>query len=315
MNIQQIKYAMAVYDYHSFTEAAKSLYISQPRLSQAIRELEEELGFEIFVRNRKGISGATVKGSEFINQSRILLRQFSSLESLKERNLSSFQLATTLVTQAQDAFVTLCSELIKDPLLNMDLWFCGCYEAASRIKSMDSDLGVVAILDDQIEDWKYYYKTNNIEYHELTHAAVHVTISKDSPLADKEVIVPEDLKDYTYIAEKCSRMNDLSVKISALLENICPEARITVSNTCMMYRLAAQSPDSAFVFDPVPPNQATLDHFKLVSIPFDAGLSAHLGYIYPSERKLGSIDLRYLELLHEELGLEFISPEKADIVS
>ena len=69
------------YNFHSFTEAAKSLYISQPRLSQAIRELEDELGFEIFIRNKKGISGATVKGAEFINQSRVLLAQFSALEN------------------------------------------------------------------------------------------------------------------------------------------------------------------------------------------------------------------------------------------
>ena len=313
MNIQQVIYVMAVNDYHSFTEAAKSLYISQPRLSQAIRELEEELGFEIFVRNRKGISGATVKGAEFLRQSRILLRQFSALESLKERNMSTFHLASTLVTQAQDAFIKLCKEVSNDPLLNMDIWFCGCCDAATRIKSMASDLGVVAILDDQMEEWLYYFKSNNIDYHELTSRDVTVTISKSSPLASKDVIMPEDLRHYTYIAEKCSRMNDLSVKMAALLEKMCPEARILVSNTYMMYTLVSESPERAFTFEPVSPSPETLEKFGLVSIPFGAGITAHLGYIHPAERRLCSIAIRYLELLHKELCIPFVPLEGSSL--
>ena len=46
MNIQQIIYVVEVYKLHSFSLAAHSLFVSQPRLSQAIRDLERELGFD-----------------------------------------------------------------------------------------------------------------------------------------------------------------------------------------------------------------------------------------------------------------------------
>ena len=98
MNIQQIIYVVEVYKLHSFSSAAQSLYISQPRLSQAIRALEKELGFDIFERSRKGISGSTVRGYQFISQAKNVLKQFSSLEKFKQTSSSSFHLATTLLS-------------------------------------------------------------------------------------------------------------------------------------------------------------------------------------------------------------------------
>ena len=293
---------MEVYEFHSFTEAAKSLYISQPRLSQAIRELEDELGFEIFERNRKGISGTTVKGYAFLQQARTLLRQFHSLEALKERSNSSFGLATTLISQAQDAFIALCEEQIADPYLKTDLWFCGCNEATDRIRSMASDVGVVTIIDSQMDDWNYYFKNNNIEFHELKFGTAYVTVSKDSPIAGRSEVTADDLTEFTYIAEKCSRMNDLTLKTYALIDSICPETRITVSSTDMMYRIASETPaNRTFVFEAFPPSQETLDRYGLVTIPFRDAFDAHIGYITLKDHKLNPLAERYIELLIEEL--------------
>jgi DNA-binding transcriptional LysR family regulator len=54
MNIQQMKYVVAVANNGSFREAAKKLYITQPSLSNGIRELEEEIGVTLFTRTNKG---------------------------------------------------------------------------------------------------------------------------------------------------------------------------------------------------------------------------------------------------------------------
>lgn len=304
MNIQQIIYVMKVYEHHSFTEAAKALYISQPRLSQAIRELEEELGFDIFVRNRKGISGATVKGTEFIDKARVLLRQFKTLESLKERNISSFHLASTTFTHAQDAFLALCAEQKEDPLLNMDMWFCGCFEASSRVISMSSEIGVVAFTDDQLGEWLSYFNSNHLTYHELICSNIYVTLSKDSPLAGKDRISAEDLEDHTYIADYCSRMNDNSAGVSALINKICPEAHIIVSSTDVMYRLLSQTSErKSFVFDPIPLSQETLDKYNLVCIPSDDLFSVHTGYISRTDKPLSDKAARYVEILAESMPM------------
>ena len=304
MNIQHVIYALEVYDYHSFTEAAKALYISQPRLSQAIRELEDELGFDIFIRNKKGISGATVKGYQFLEQARILMNQFSALESLKEHNVSSFNLATTLITQAQDAFMRLCLENIEDPLLQLNLRFCGCYEAVDRIKSAASDLGVVTMIDDQFDEWMYYFRSNNIDYHELSNQCAYISTSKDGPLAELKEVTPDDLMEYTYIAEKCSRMNDLTLKVYALLDKICPNKRITVSNTDMMYTLASQTAENrTFIFEPIPPKKSTLDKYGLISKPFKDSFNVHFGYITSAGHKDSELTSQYIDFLYDEMGL------------
>ena len=56
MTLAQLRYAITVANSNSMNEAARNLFISQPSLSSAIRELEEEIGVELFRRTNRGIS-------------------------------------------------------------------------------------------------------------------------------------------------------------------------------------------------------------------------------------------------------------------
>ena len=54
MEMHQIRYFLAVCDKRNFTQAAQSTFVSQPSLTQAIKKLEDELGGELFIRDRSG---------------------------------------------------------------------------------------------------------------------------------------------------------------------------------------------------------------------------------------------------------------------
>ncbi len=69
LNIQQMKYVAAIANNGSFREAAKKLFITQPSLSNSIRELEEELGISLFLRTNKG-AFLTEEGMVFFRTSR-----------------------------------------------------------------------------------------------------------------------------------------------------------------------------------------------------------------------------------------------------
>ena len=69
MTLQQLKYVIAIADSGSLNAASKNLYISQPSLSGAVKELEEEIGFELFLRSNRGVT-VTAKGEEFLNYAR-----------------------------------------------------------------------------------------------------------------------------------------------------------------------------------------------------------------------------------------------------
>lgn len=79
MTIQQLKYVLMVSEAGSITEAAKKLFISQPSLSNAIREIEKEAGISIFSRSRTGIT-LTKEGMEFLGYARQVIRQMELLE-------------------------------------------------------------------------------------------------------------------------------------------------------------------------------------------------------------------------------------------
>ena len=79
MTINQLNYVITVADSRSMNEAAKTLFISQPCLSAAIRELETEIGIDIFRRNNRGVS-VTPEGMEFLGYARQMIEQYRLME-------------------------------------------------------------------------------------------------------------------------------------------------------------------------------------------------------------------------------------------
>jgi len=79
MTVQQLKYMIKVAETGSITEAAKALFISQPSLSNAVREIEKEAGLTIFTRSRQGIA-LTKEGLEFLGYARNVVQQMELLE-------------------------------------------------------------------------------------------------------------------------------------------------------------------------------------------------------------------------------------------
>ena len=80
MTLMQMKYAIAVADTKSMNEAARSLFITQPSLSASIKELENEIGVELFKRTNRGIT-VTPEGEEFLGYARQVVEQYRLIES------------------------------------------------------------------------------------------------------------------------------------------------------------------------------------------------------------------------------------------
>ena len=80
MTLTQLRYAITVANSDSMNEAARNLFISQPSLSAAIKELEEEVGIEVFRRTNRGIS-VTPEGEEFIGYARQVVEQYNLIEN------------------------------------------------------------------------------------------------------------------------------------------------------------------------------------------------------------------------------------------
>ena len=90
MNIIQFKYAIEVERTGSISQAAENLYMAQPNLSKAIRELEENLGFTVFERTSRGVV-PTRRGVEFLKLARGVLLQVEQMEALRDDQSGNVQ--------------------------------------------------------------------------------------------------------------------------------------------------------------------------------------------------------------------------------
>lgn len=109
MNLQQLKYVLAVAEAKSITKAAGELYISQPSLSNAIKDLETKTGITLFVRSRSGVT-LTKEGMEFLGYARQVIQQMELLEDkyiMAHPPKTRFGVSTQHYTFTENAFVEL----------------------------------------------------------------------------------------------------------------------------------------------------------------------------------------------------------------
>ncbi|HLR52052.1 MAG TPA: LysR family transcriptional regulator [Candidatus Avamphibacillus sp.] len=197
MTLQQLKYALEVASKGSMSEAARSLFISQPRLSNAIKELEKEIKITIFIRTNRGIT-VTNEGAEFLGYARQVLQQFNMLEEkyLSEKPAKQhFSISTQHYTFASNAFVELVKEFGASEY-EFTLRETKTYEIIEDVKTLRSELGIIYLSNYNESVLLKLLKERDLTFSELFTAKPHVFISKSHPLADKESINLEELDDY-----------------------------------------------------------------------------------------------------------------------
>ncbi len=197
MTILQLKYVIAIDEECSMRKAADRLYVSQPGLSSAVRELESELGIQIFERVHNGVV-TTAAGASFIAYARHAVEQF---EKVEEKYLNAkaqrptFSVSMQHYTVAVNAFI--------DTVKEYDLQEYQYYiretqtsEVIEDVKTMKSEVGVIALSEFNKNTFKKIFTDASLEFHELFSRDTYIYLSKDHPLADRDELSLEDLQDY-----------------------------------------------------------------------------------------------------------------------
>ncbi|KGP79378.1 MULTISPECIES: LysR family transcriptional regulator [Paenibacillus] len=197
MNLQQLKYVLEVASKGSMNEAAKSLFLSQPNLSNAIKELEKEIKITLFIRTNRGVT-VTNEGAEFLGYARQVLQQFNMLEEkyISEKTTKQhFCVSTHHYTFAANAFVELVKEFGTSEY-EFTLRETKTYEIIEDVKNLRSELGIIYLSNYNESVLLKLLRERNIIFSELFTAKPHVFISKRHPLSNKESIDLDELDDY-----------------------------------------------------------------------------------------------------------------------
>lgn len=197
MTLKQLRYVVMVAETGNITEAAKKLYISQPSLTAAIRNLEKELNIIIFTRTSHGIS-VTLEGTRFLRYARQILEQVSLVEEKylhTEMQPPKFSVSCQHYAFAVNAFVDLIRQY-NVPEYDFTILETSTYDVIHDVSTLRSEVGILYTNDDNQEYIEKLLNQNNLVFNELFVAKPHVFISKKHPLIHKEVLTIEDLEPY-----------------------------------------------------------------------------------------------------------------------
>jgi DNA-binding transcriptional LysR family regulator len=201
MTLTQLKYAITVSDEKSMNAAAKKLFISQPSLSASIKELEEEIDVELFLRTNRGIQ-ITPQGIEFIGYARQVVQQYELMENryiTKDVLKKRFSVSTQHYTFAVQAF----TETVKQ--FGMDEFELAIYETKTSsviedVKNFRSEIGVLYINDFNRQVLTKLIDESNLEFHPLFDCSIYAYLWKGHPLFQKKEVTLEELQDYPCLA-------------------------------------------------------------------------------------------------------------------
>lgn len=197
MTLAQLKYAITVAQSHSMNEAARTLFISQPSLSAAVKDLEEEIGVELFRRTNRGIS-VTPEGEEFLGYARQVVEQYQLIETKyvsKEQAKKKFSVSTQHYTFAVNAFVELVKQFGMDEY-EFAIHETKTYTVIEDVKNFKSEIGILYINDFNSKVLMKLFHEFQLEFHEILKCSIYVYMWKGHPLADRDEIALEELLEY-----------------------------------------------------------------------------------------------------------------------
>lgn len=202
MTLNQLKYAIAISKENSLNDAAKKLFISQPSLTGAMHALEDEIGFDIFIRSKSGIT-LTVKGAEFIGYAKSVVEQYDILDAkyISKTDIKRhFSVSMQHYSFAVNAFVEMVKEFGYEEY-EFEVHETKTHEIIKNVRNQKSELGVIYMNDFNRKVLTKVLSEEGLEFTPLFDCGICVYIGKNNPLAkeklkSKESITFEELDDY-----------------------------------------------------------------------------------------------------------------------
>lgn len=298
MRIQQLIYLEKIAETGSINEAAKQLFISQPALSQAMKELEKEYHIQLFYRSKLGIS-LTREGREFINYSRGILDQVNLLEerfSPTTNRKHNFSVSAQHYAFVVHAFVELVKEIGEDAY-HLTLRETQTQNVLDDIQNLKSELGIIYLNEFNETVMKRLIGEKDLEFTPLFEASPHVFVGRDNPLTKQTKITLEDLAEYPYLSYEQGDTNSFyfSEEILSTLQrkkHIQISDRATIFN--LMVGLNGYTISSGII-------SSELNDEKIVAIPLDVDDTMVLGYLKHKKVELTPMALNYLQLLKQHI--------------
>lgn len=307
MRIQQLEYLERIVEAGSINEAAKRLFLTQPSLSNAVKELENEMGIQIFQRSSGGIS-LTAEGREFMTYSKQILDQVNLMnERYKngQQRKQSFSVSAQHYAFVVHAFV----ELIKSVNANeyqFTLRETETQNIFNDLAQFKSELGILYTNGFNQKIMQRLFKENNLVFTPLFVAKPHIFVSRYNPLTSKSSVDLSDLKDFPYLSYEQGEVNSFYFS-EEILSTLSHKKSIKVSDRATIFNLMVGLNGYTISSGII---SSKLNDDKIVAIPLNVDDDITMGWLKHRQVELSPLAERYLTMLKEHIkgyGFKIIS--------
>lgn len=294
-----LKYAVEVAKTGSITRAAENLFMGQPNLSKAIRELEENLGVTLFKRTSKGIV-PTQKGEEFLVYAKRILVQIDELESIYNSHPSekqTFSISIPRGSYMAYGFTNFVKRLDRDKEIEIYYKETNSVEAITNIVQSNYNLAIIRFRDVFEQYFTRLLREKELRSELLWQFRYIAVMSKDNPLAKKPVLTCADFADCIEILHSDNTVPTLPTIEAKRMENIeNSNKKIYVFERGSQFEILSSVPNSFMWVSPIP--QRMLDRYGLIQRRVsDADYNYKDVLVYLRSYRMTDIDRMYIEEL------------------
>ena len=201
MNMKHIQYMVEIERVRSISQAAENLYIGQPNLSRILREVEEDIGFPIFLRTNHGVV-PTDRGATFLQHARNILREMDSIQTLNPNQLIEDRLRICIPRSAV-AF-QLVADFIKTACENrnirMEVRECHARRCIEMLSDGDAEIGIIRFREGYENYFQEVAAAAKLTFRLLSGYEDKILMHKNHPLAACDKIKADMLTEYVQIA-------------------------------------------------------------------------------------------------------------------
>ena len=306
MTLQQIYYALKISQTGSMNKASEQLFISQPSLTNAIKDLERDAGITIFSRTGKGVV-PTKDGEEFLFNARQVYQQYELLSQKygKEGTIKKkFGVSTQHYSFAVKAFVETVKKFDARKY-EFAIREEKTYDVIQDVGNLRSEIGILYLSDFNRKVIEKELKKYSLQFHKLIECNAYVYIWKNHPLAKEKSIRFEQLSEYPCLSFEQGEKGSLYFAEEILSENEYTQTikacdRATILN--LMVGLNGYTLCSGIIC-------SELNGDDYVAVPFEADENnqnsiMEVGYITIKHSILSEIGEIYIDEVKKYLKLQ-----------
>ncbi len=300
MNILHLKYAIEVEKAKSINKAAENLYMGQPNLSRAIKELEESLGITIFNRTSRGMT-ITPEGEEFLVHAHNILKQVDAVEAIynnRKNDRKVFKISVPRASYISYALTEFSKNIDTDKSIEIYYKETNSSRTITNILQNGYKLGIIRYQQAFEAYFENMLSEKDLSSQLITEFSYRLLVNRNSPLAKMETIRPEDLSDYIEIAHSDPYVPSLSYMDVMKKELVdYTDKRIYLFERASQFELMAENPMTFMWVSPI--QKSLLERHNLVEIHCDFHNRVYKDVlVYKRGYAFTELDNMFIEKLH-----------------